>query len=212
MKGRYVLFEGMDGSGKSTLAAQLESWIRQALHQPVRRLAFPSRESRVGALIRDVFENGVCVDKNAMFWLFLAEAKDMEPLVRRTIESGAWLICDRHVQVSSLVYQSEIYGQDCVRQVVEAARLTMPDRIYFVDVPAKVALERRQMRSEPRNVLYESEDLDRLEQMRQAYRALATSDRFAAHSAILDGTVPIEQNLRWIRQDLGWPLDPFSAS
>lgn len=168
-------------------------------------MSFPSRESRVGALIRDVFEGKATVSPKAMMWLFVAEGVDMEVQIRRTVTDGEWLICDRHTMVSGNVYQGEVHGVDRVRAVTAPAGFIVPDRIYLVDVPAEVAMERRKLRGEARNVLYEPEQLERLEKMCKAYRNLR--EQFAS-SVIIDGTKPFDQNLRWMWQDLGLPGEP----
>lgn len=199
IRGKYVVFEGPDGGGKSTLAKMLVAALQNA-GERVRFLVFPGRESVVGNLIRDVFEHKVTVNPEAMMWLFVAEGKDMEPQIRRHVTDGDWVICDRHTTVSGLVYQGEVHGRDHVEAVTRPAHFTVPDRIYLVDVPAKVALERRNARGEARNTLYEPEQLDRLEAMCKAYRGLR--ERFAS-SEIIDGTKPLDANLRWMWNDLG---------
>jgi dTMP kinase len=205
VKGKYIVFEGPDGSGKSTLAKMLAASLARA-NQRVRSLAFPGRESVVGALIRDVFENKVTVNPQAMMWLFVAEGKDMEPQIKRCVTDGDWIVCDRHTMVSGLVYQGEVHGVDRVDAITRPANFTVPDRIYLVDVPATVAMQRRNARGEARNALYEPEKLERLEAMCKSYRGLR--ERFAS-SVIIDGTKPLEQNVRWMWQDLGLPGEPM---
>jgi dTMP kinase len=204
VRGKYVVFEGPDGSGKSTLANKLATALQLA-GQSGRSMSFPSRESAVGNLIRDVFEGKATVNPKAMMWLFVAEGVDMEVQIRRTVTDGEWLICDRHTMVSGNVYQGEVHGIDRVNAVTTPAGFIIPDRIYLVDVPAEVAMERRKTRGEARNVLYEPEQLERLDKMCKAYRDLRS--RFAS-SVIIDGTKPFDQNLRWMWQDLGLPGEP----
>lgn len=204
MKGKYVIFEGPDGSGKSTLAKMLAAALERE-RERVRLMAFPGRESAIGRLIRDVFEGRASVDPEAMMWLFVAEGKDLERQIRRHISEGDWIVCDRHTQVSGLIYQGEVHGRERVEAVTQPAHFTAPDRLYLIDVPAKVAMERRNARGEARNALYEPEKLDRLDSMCKAYRSLR--ERFAT-STILDGTKPLVENLRWIWHDLGLSGEP----
>lgn len=205
MKGKYVVLEGPDGSGKSTLAKMLAEAL-QKTGARVRLLAFPGRESVVGNLIRDSFEGKVVISPDAMMWLFVAEGKDMEPQIRRHVAEGDWVICDRHTMVSGLVYQGEVHGRDRVEQVTQPAHFVVPDRIYLVDVPAQVAMDRRNARGEARNALYEPEKLERLDAMCKAYRSLR--ERFAS-SEIVDGTKPLDANLRWMWNDLGLRSEPL---
>jgi dTMP kinase len=205
MKGKYVVFEGPDGSGKSTLAKMLIHALQVGVSRNVRALAFPGRESVIGSLIRDSFERKVTISPEAMMWLFVAEGKDMEPQIRRCINDGTWVICDRHTMVSGLVYQSKVHGIERVGDVTRPANFTVPDRIYLVDVPATVSLARRAARGGERNTLYEPEQVEQVEAQCAAYRELRS--RFAS-STILDGTKPLDVNLRWIWKDLGLPGEP----
>jgi dTMP kinase len=204
MRGKYIVIEGPDGSGKSTLAKMLVAALERT-HERVRFMAFPGRESAIGRLIRDVFEGRTSIHPEAMMWLFVAEGKDLEPQIRRHISEGDWIVCDRHTMVSGLVYQGEVHGKDRVDAVTRPASFTVPDRVYLVDVPAQVAMSRRNARGEARNTLYEPEKLDRLDAMCKAYRML--KERFVT-SEILDGTKPLHVNLQWMWNDLGLSGEP----
>jgi len=204
MKGKYVLFEGPDGSGKSTLAKMLATALRLD-GRSGRTLAFPGRESVVGNLIRDSFERKIAVNPEAMMWLFVAEGKDMEPQIRRHVTEGDWIVCDRHTMVSGFIYQGKTHGVDHVNAVTQPANFIVPDRIYLVDVPAAVSLQRRAARGGDRNILYEPEQVEQVEAQCKAYRDLR--EHFAS-SVILDGTKPLDVNLRWIWNDLGLSGEP----
>jgi len=199
----YIVFEGIDGSGKSTLALRFTQELdRRGLR--TRLIAFPGRDSAAGRLIRDIFEGKETLDSEAMMWLFVAEGKDIEPQIRRHIAAGDWVVCDRHTMVSGLVYQGEVHGPAHVEAVTQPAHFVTPDRIYILDVPTQVALDRRNVRGEARNTLYEPEKIDRLEAMRTTYLALAEDVPGAFASAkVLDGTAGTEKHLHDILVDLG---------
>jgi dTMP kinase len=207
-RGAYVLFEGGDGSGKSTLAKRLAAALAAA-SKNTRLMAFPGRESVVGRLIRDVFEGKAKVVTEAMMWLLVAEAKDMEPQIRAHLDTGGWLVVDRHTQVSGRVYQVEADGHSraSVESVTRPADFRVPDRIYIIDVPADIALARRVARGETRNTLYEPEKLDRIEGLRRAYSALA--EQFTT-ARVLDGTKTIDELLSIVWKDLGLRGEPVA--
>lgn len=198
----YVIFEGIDGSGKSTLAARFVKELDRR-GQRVRLIAFPGRDSAAGRLIRNIFDGQETLDPEAMMWLFVAEGKDIEPQIRKHIAAGDWVVCDRHTMISGLIYQGEIHGRAQVEAVTRPAQFTAPDRVYILDVPATVALERRDKRGEARNKLYEPEKIDHLESMRAAYLALAKDGGALASVKVLDGTAGVDANLRQVLRDLG---------
>jgi len=195
----YIWFEGMDGSGKSSLCRAVSDAL--STHGRAHaRIAFPGRHSIIGSLIRDVFDGKVVIDPSAMLWLFAADARDCEARIRQHIADGAAVLCDRHTVFSARIYQTREHGMAAVRAVQDAARLSMPDRIYMLDVPAEVALERRAARQEKRNELYEPEQLAEVEQQRAAYRNVA--EEFP-QACILDGRYSPAALLAHVLDDLG---------
>jgi dTMP kinase len=203
MRGMYVIFEGIDGSGKSTLAKRFADELGKRHHRTW-LTAFPGHVSAAGRLIRAIFEGKETFDPGAMMWLFVAEGKDLDPQIRKRLNDGDWVVCDRHTMVSGLIYQGEVHGRSNVEVVTRPAHFTPPDRIYILDVPAEVALARRDSRGEARNTLYEPEKIDRLESMRAAYLALAKDEPGALAAAkVLDGTAGTESNLKTVLDDLG---------
>jgi dTMP kinase len=196
----YIVFEGMDGSGKTTLADRVQADLagRDIL---CRKLGFPGRESAIGALIRDVFDGQEDVDPRAMMWLFVGEAVDMESTIREELDRGAIVLCDRHTAFSGLVYQTDLHERVSVEAVTHAGKLLVPDRVYVVDVPAEVALERRDTRGEDRNQLYEPSDVDRVNTQREKYRTLAAE---LPNAVLLDGQKTPDDLVAAVIADMGW--------
>lgn len=203
MTPRYLVFEGLDGSGKSTLARAVTDALQRHDHH-VRTLAFPGRTSAVGRLIRDVFEGEETVSDEAMLWLFVAEAKDLEPQITQHLGQRQWVVVDRHTLVSSRVYQGPLHGQGAVEAVIWPAKLRTPDRVYLLDVPPETALARCQERSVGL-AAYETADLTLLGQRRQEYRKLF--DQFLG-ARLLDGTKSTADLLAEVWRDLSLPGTP----
>jgi thymidylate kinase len=107
--------------------------------------------------------------------------------------------------ISGRIYQSKVHDRDKVETVLQVAGLLAPDRIYVLDVPASVALDRQAARGVI-NAFYETRDHERLEALRGAYRTLV-SNRLAGCrpgvSVLLDGTALLADNVRVILSDLG---------
>lgn len=184
-KGKFVLFEGMDGSGKTTLVNCVRDRMT-ANGLNVRVMRFPGRESVFGKAIRDSFEVPTTFHADAMPWAFVAEAKDMDAQIQKCLDDGVWVIADRHALVSSRVYQGATHGADVVEQVLGAAKLTLPDHLFIVDVPPAVSVTRRAKRGEAANVFFETDEIERLNATRMQY--LTVVEHFPAESwAVLNG-------------------------
>lgn len=185
----------MDGGGKSSLASALWSKLQPNSY----RFSFPSGTNYVGKLIRGVFGGQARVDVHAMMWLFVAEAVDAEPLIQQLlVVEKKMVICDRHTAVSGLIYQTVLHSEADVRSVIDAAHLRSPDRIYILDVPADIALQRRAGRGEKQNLLYEPGEVDKIEIQRQKYLAVAKS----LGARVLDGTMTTNQLVQVVLDDL----------
>jgi dTMP kinase len=188
----YWWIEGLDGSGKSTLARELVNKLSEK-GRPVQLLSFPSKVSAVGRLIRSVFEGKEQVDEEAMLWLFIAEAKDMENRIKKALDEGNDVICDRHTMISARVYQEKVHGAATVDNVLWAARFRLPDRIFLLDVPAEVSLSRRKERNEERNALYEPEELKQILYLRALYNTMLLSGCvFRSKVTRIDGTMSVK--------------------
>ena len=166
--GKYIWLDGPDGVGKTTICRELAKKIKPSI-----TVAFPSRATAPGKLIREVFEGKQQVDLRAMMWLFIADGVDMEPRIAQWLAEGTTVVADRHTFVSSQVYQTEIHSKNDVLQAQYIAGFRMPDRAYFLDLDPREALARLTARGEAINPLYESVDLDKLDMMRVKYLRVA---------------------------------------
>jgi len=200
MSGKLVVFDGQDGCGKSSICRAVASALT-ALDVPHQVLAFPSRDSAVGGLIRDVFDGKAKVHPYAMMWLFVAEGVDMEPTITELLKQGKIVLLDRHTAISGIVYQTKMHTRRDLDAVTSPAGFRTPHRIWIVDVPAGVALSRRGARGEARNVLYEPDDLEKQREQRAAYLNLTTET--IPWLEVMNGELPIEDNVKRALLDLG---------
>jgi len=216
--GTYVVFEGMNGSGKSTLAKAVATTLAKT--RETNLIAFPSRATPIGNLIRDVISGSVDVDQHAMMWLFVAEGVARDKQIAQWLADGTNVICDRHTQFSGLFYQTQIHGIAATLAVTEHAHMRLPDFLYIIDVPPEVALKRCSVHTDdgaPTD-MYESDDLEAVTRERDAYRIDITNyvKRNASHVkrgtsvltgkqckvTVLDGTQPLQESIKTILSDI----------
>lgn len=148
----FVTFEGPEGGGKSTVLREISGRLEERGIKHV--LTREPGSGSLGKEIRRLLLEEDHVDPRAELFLFLADrAQHVENLVRPTLESGQWVLCDRYAD-STVVYQGHARGFD-LEQLVHlnsfATRGLQPDLTLLFDLDPAVGLARRG-------------DLDRLDQ------------------------------------------------
>ena len=192
MRGKFITFEGGEGTGKSTQGSLLA--IRLASLGIGVQLTREPGGSPGAEIIRHVLLSGAAkpLGPEAEAMLFAAARDDH---VRQTIlpalEAGKWVICDRFAD-STRVYQG-VLGSVDLRFIRALERVSIgdltPDLTLVLDVPVEVGLKRaagRRRNSDPDR--FEAENFDFHEKLRQAYLALAKSER--DRCVVIDAQAP----------------------
>lgn len=192
LRGRFITFEGGEGSGKSThakvLAEHLKSLGIDLIH---------TREpggSPGAEVIRHIILSGIAKPLGAETEAVLfAAARDdhVRTVIRPALVEGKWVICDRFID-STRAYQG-ILGKVDMKLIRGLERVTvgaaMPDLTFILDVPATVGLARaKTRRGEGKADRFEGESLEFHEELRRAFRTLATEEPRRIH--IIDGRPP----------------------
>lgn len=188
--GCFIVIEGIDGSGSSTQASLLVQWLRSIGRSAV--LTAEPTSGPVGVLLRQILSKRVVgikpgqsssspVHPDVIALLFAADRMDhldceIEPLLAR----GADVVSDRYYH-SSLLYQSMSSEPDWVSSINSHAKT--PDVTYVLDVSARVAEQRRSLRT--------TQELFEVESMQNALaEAYSTLPKMLPREAIvlLDGS------------------------
>jgi len=187
--GFFIAFEGGEGAGKSTQSELLsmrlagEGFSVVVTREPG---GTPTAEK-----IRSVLLDPTITDMpdQAEALLFAAARADHAAnLIRPALENGSIVICDRYLE-SSVAYQG--YGRNLggtyIRELSEwATQGLLPEFTVYLDVPAKVSLDRRKGTDR-----MEIQSLDFHVQTQQAFRDLAKNSQ-SAH-IIIDATLPVDE-------------------
>lgn len=178
MKGKLIVFEGIDGSGKTTISQRLTSELEQRI--PVIWLREPG-DSRWGREIRRLAQQKKAVPARKQLQLFMQDRREnVTQRILPALRSGRSVILDRYFY-STACYQGA-RGLD-MEEILEENRLFAPeaDLMILVDVDVETALERIRAGRDSTAPLFETRHF--LEQVRANYLKL-TGD----HIYVVDGS------------------------
>ncbi|HDR15430.1 MAG TPA: dTMP kinase [Desulfobacteraceae bacterium] len=192
--GYFITFEGIEGSGKSTQATRLAENLESTGLNVV--LTREPGGTGVGAQIRSILLSAGNTDLDPLAELFLYEAdraQHIAAVVAPTLESGAWVVCDRFMDATT-VYQGFVRGLpgDFVTELnTTASRGIRPHLTCLIDCPVDIGLARaRKREGDGGQDRFEKENMKFHEAVRQGYLALAR--REPERFVVFDGTRRID--------------------
>lgn len=104
IRGALIVLEGCDRSGKTTQCSKLVETLN-SMQIPAKKMSFPDRSTSIGAVINDYLTKKIDLPDQSVHLLFSANRWEMEPEIRKQIESGVTLIVDRY-SYSGIVFTS----------------------------------------------------------------------------------------------------------
>lgn len=186
-RGKFICLEGGDGSGKSYLAGKLT----ERLQPNVVGKRFPS-DGHIGSLIRRGLMGEIEISQKSYLYLFSADGIQEDNHIQGLLTLGVHVICDRHPTLSGRVFQKLHHTAENIESVYDAASndgISIPDKLFVLDVPTEVALARMASREKYKDVVFEKDDSEYVESIRKAYLCLAMS----CGGTVLDGTKPVDE-------------------
>ena len=144
MKGKFIVFEGIDGSGKSTQLKKLTERLLQEGHSVYP--TFEPTSGPMGKMIREIFKGEVRTNQESIAALFLADRlhhiKDDENGMLKKLDEGYHVICDRYY-LSSYAYHGVHTPLEWVIELNSiCTELLRPDLNIFIDVDPKTSMDR----------------------------------------------------------------------
>jgi dTMP kinase len=144
MKAPFIVFEGVDGSGKST-ACKMFADILVEKKLSVYSTIEPTNYE-VGRIIRRYLAGEVHDPKELLF-LFLADRCSHNVLIKKTINDGHVVVCDRYC-LSTRIYQDGCVDEDLMRIFCNNRDINLvPDLLIYIDASINTIMERINSRS-----------------------------------------------------------------
>jgi dTMP kinase len=179
-RGRFISFEGGEGTGKSTQIKKLAERLEAAKLRAI--LTREPGGSPGAEVIRHLLLSGVgkLLGPEAETLLFAAARDDhVRTVILPALTQGTWVLCDRFSD-STRAYQGKL-GKVAPAVLNAMERVTIgdlkPDLTIILDVPVEVGLTRAAARrGQGAPDRFESEDVKFHQQLREAYREIASAN------------------------------------
>lgn len=161
MKGRFIVFEGIDGAGKSTQISLLEKKLKSE-----GRLRFVTAEPRSpspGGALRDALSGNYKRTSTELAAMFLADRVfhnvNEKTGIMQALENGFDVICDRYYY-SSFAYQGTGSSLEWVmRMNLDCPDIVRPDVCIFLDLDAESSKKRIDSERASVDIFEESTDI-----------------------------------------------------
>ena len=179
-RGKFITFEGGEGSGKST---QIKMLAERLAANKLRAIVTREPGGSPGAeIMRHLVLSGMgkLLGPEAETLLFAAARDDhVRTVIQPALSQGTWVLCDRFSD-STRAYQGRL-GQVSPSVLNAMQRVTIgdlkPDLTIILDIPVEVGLKRAAARRGSGTPdRFEGEDLKFHQDLRDAYRQIATED------------------------------------
>lgn len=182
MKGKLIVFEGIDGSGKSSQSRLFFRRLRKK-NVPGVFMAFPRYKTFFGSLISKYlnggFGNPYRMAPEVCMMLYSIDKYSASAKIRKELEAGKMVVLDRFV-ASNLAYQSAKYTDEKKQaEFIEWAknvegRFPKPDLTVLLDVPASMS---RKLMKDKKKDLHEL-NFSYMERVRRIYLRLAEKENW----------------------------------
>jgi dTMP kinase len=189
----FITFEGIDFCGKSTQVDLLKEYLIQN-NKNVHLIREPGG-TEISEKIRNILldkKNNAMVMETEILLFSASRAQLVREVIRPYLLKGFYVISDRFHD-SSTAYQG--YGRglpvDSIMKIHQIAiGETIPDLTFFIDIPNKVAIERKAKKTHSDLDRIEVSDNQFYERVREGYLNLAKKEK---RFRIIDGTESISK-------------------
>jgi dTMP kinase len=175
MAGLLIAFEGLDQSGKQTQAELLRDRLKQS-GRKARLVSFPDYGTSIGEEIARALAGEREYGPDVMQLLYVANRYERKDDLRRWLDGGLILVCDRYT-ASSVAY-GEAFGLDPAWLTDMQKFLPPPALTIMLDIAPDTAAQRKAVDRDR----YER-DLALLGRVRDSYRRQAAAEGWL----VLDG-------------------------
>lgn len=173
-KGKFIVIEGIDGCGKTT---QVESVVKALTSRWISAVEMSNvSTSPIGIAIRKVLDDPqYVVSSRQLACIFASELFITNEVIRKTLESGTWVVCSRW-HYSTLAYAgSKKENYDLIEHIYRDNILN-PDVLIYLDIKPDDAIKRIDSRDVGRDIY---------ENVKKQYNVYAMYEKILADENII---------------------------
>lgn len=177
MRGKFIVFEGVEGCGKTTQLQMVQGWLAEVLKGRAVVLTRQPGGTELGLQLRGLLLNpgpGVVIQNRAELLLYAADrAQHVEGFIEPNLAAGSIVLCDRYTD-STVAYQG--YGRGLNLETIEVLNRLATDGLesdltLWLDVDVAVGLARTKKRGVADRI--EQADLEFHRRVERGYTELA---------------------------------------
>ena len=189
MKGKFIVFEGIDGCGKSTQIGEISKWLPNSGLMYTHTKLVNTREpggSLLGKKIRNlILDNNEDNKPSSLAELLLYSADRAEhvsKIISPSLNKGNWVLSDRF-SASTLAYQG--YGRNLNLELIKriesiVCQGEIPDLTILLEISPEESIFRRKNTIPDR---MESEGIRFLEKVNEGFKTIAKEKGWTIISA-----------------------------
>ncbi|HLD11779.1 MAG TPA: dTMP kinase [Patescibacteria group bacterium] len=186
----FYVFEGIDGAGcgaqRKEVAVRLQ---KQGLE--VYTLKYPYYGTAIGQLIHEFLHEKIDLSEEMQFLLYSSQMIYDKTEIQKARQTGVLLV-DRYF-TTTLCYQVlKGFPEEKALTFASLFEMPRPDVVFYLDVPAETAMERKQKEIGKEDPDRHERDLGLMKKTRARYKDLAARQVFAPWH-VIDGKASIDE-------------------
>ncbi len=189
MKGKFIVFEGIDGCGKTTQINEICNWLPNSNLISNNSSLIKTREpggSVIGAKLRELIlsnnQDNVPTSLTELLLYAADRTEHVTKIISPALKKGDWVLSDRF-SGSTLAYQG--YGRNLDKEIIKKLELIAcqgqkPDITFFLDISIEESIARRKNQIQDR---IESEGVNFLRKVNIGFKKIAKENNWSVISA-----------------------------
>ena len=189
MKGKFIVFEGIDGCGKTTQINEIFNWLPKSNLLSNNSSIIKTREpggSLLGKKLRELIlsnnKDNVPTNLTELLLYTADRTEHVAKIISPALNNGDWVLSDRF-SGSTLAYQG--YGRNLDIEIIKkleiiACQGQKPDITFFLDISTEESIVRRKNQIPDR---IESEGINFLRKVNIGFKKIAQENNWIVISA-----------------------------